>query len=154
MTGQIEILPAEGTDARRLSEIAFAAKGYWDYPAEWLNEWRPQLTFSEDDVANGTFFKLNADGNICGFYVLADVDGKMWLEHLWLDPDSIGKGFGRKLFEHSMQTARDLGASSVNIESDPNAEGFYAAMGAVRIGESRSTILGSERSLPLLEIKL
>ena len=38
---------ARATDARRLSEIARAAKAHWGYPAAWLAGWRAGGTSSE-----------------------------------------------------------------------------------------------------------
>jgi len=71
------------------------------------------------------------------------------IEDLWLYPRLIGRGIGRRLFEHALLTARELGFESLLIESDPNAEGFYLAMGAMRVGERRSP---SGRTLPLLRV--
>ncbi|MCC6825314.1 MAG: GNAT family N-acetyltransferase [Acidobacteria bacterium] len=154
MNDEARFEPAENGDLARLSEIAFAAKSYWQYPAEWLEKWRPQLTITDDDIASGAAIKLTESGEIRGFYTLREDREKLWLEHLWLDPSSIGNGLGRRLFEHAMATAKGMGYSRVFIESDPNAEGFYAAMGAVKVGESRSELDGTTRILPLMEFKL
>lgn len=154
MNEEIRLEPAELSDLERLSEIAFAAKAYWQYPAEWLERWRPQLTITESDLSSGTAVKLIVGGEIRGFYLLRKDDEKLWLEHLWVAPDGIGHGFGRQLFEHAMAAAKEMGHSSVHIESDPNAEGFYAAMGASKVGESRSELEGKVRILPLMEFKL
>lgn len=154
MNENVRLEPAELSDLARLSEIAFAAKAYWQYPAEWLEMWRPQLTISENDLASGTAVKLVAGGGIRGFYLLREDDERLWLEHLWVEPDGIGHGFGRQLFEHAMTAAKEIGHSSVHIESDPNAEGFYATMGASKIGESRSDLDGLVRMLPLMEFKI
>ena len=40
----------------------------------------------------------------------------------------------------------------MEIESDPNAEGFYKHMGAVRIGVVRSEIEGQPRVLPRMTV--
>ncbi|KXK02111.1 MAG: putative acetyltransferase [Acidobacteria bacterium OLB17] len=149
-----EITSAEPADASRLSDIAFAAKAYWPYPAEWLEIWRPQLTITTDDVANGIIRKLAADGEVRGFYMLREDGVKLWLEHLWVEPQAIGRGFGRKLFEHAVTTAQSLDHSEMLIESDPNAEGFYAAMGASRIGEDKTKMGREVRTLPVMEFKL
>jgi hypothetical protein len=45
--------------------------------------------------------------------------------------------------------AAELRFETLLIESDPNAEGFYLAMGATRIDERRSA---SGRTLPLLRV--
>jgi GNAT superfamily N-acetyltransferase len=71
------------------------------------------------------------------------------LSDLWLDPSFIGRSLGRRLFRHALDTAAGHGYQTLIIESDPNAEGFYTAMGAGRIGDRRSA---SGRILPLLRI--
>jgi len=154
MNDEARFEPAEQGDLARLSEIAFAAKAYWQYPTEWLERWRPQLTITDDDLASGAAFKLTESGEIRGFYTLRKDGEKLWLEHLWLDPSSIGNGLGRRLFEHAMVTAEGMGYSTVFIESDPNAEGFYAAMGAVKVGEVNYQMDDGVRTLPFMEVQL
>jgi len=64
-------------------------------------------------------------------------------------------GVGRALLEHALQTACALGYRFMDFESDPNAEGFYRKMGAVRIGERPTPISGqSERVLPKMRFEL
>ncbi|HMM80861.1 MAG TPA: GNAT family N-acetyltransferase [Pyrinomonadaceae bacterium] len=154
MEVHIHIRPADAADAVRLSEIAFAAKAYWKYPAEWLEKWRTQLTIAERDIEDDTVVKLTVGVEIAGFYMLREDAGKLWLEHLWVEPRFIGRGLGRKLFEHAVENAGETTFAAIYIESDPNAEGFYAAMGAERVGESRSELDGTVRELPLMEFKL
>lgn len=45
----------------------------------------------------------------------------------------IGKGVGRRLLEHMLETARGVGFRTVVLDADPNAEPFYEAMGFVRV---------------------
>jgi hypothetical protein len=52
---------------------------------------------------------------------------------------------------HMLEEARRFGYPTVRIQSDPNAEGFYAKMGARRIGFVESTV-SQGRVLPLMEI--
>lgn len=74
------------------------------------------------------------------------------LEDCWVAPQYISQGYGRILFNHLVRTLRSLGCSSLLIESDPHAEGFYRRMGAVRIGEKPSRIEG--RMMPMLEYQI
>jgi hypothetical protein len=53
-------------------------------------------------------------------------------------PVSMGLGVGRVLYRHVMEEAGRLGFTQVRIEPDPNAEGFYLAMGAERQGTGRA----------------
>lgn len=76
------------------------------------------------------------------------------LEHLWVDPARIRSGVGSALLSHVCAVALERGARVLRIESDPHAEGFYLRRGARRIGAVRADMDESQRSLPLLEIKL
>jgi predicted N-acetyltransferase YhbS len=64
----------------------------------------------------------------------------------------MGRRHGAALFRHAVGVARDAGAGTLRIASDPHAEGFYRRMGAVRIGEVPSRPEG--RTLPLLIVRL
>jgi predicted N-acetyltransferase YhbS len=69
---------------------------------------------------------------------------------VWVSPEHIGAGIGRALFDHAVRRAAALGAATLIIEADPNAEGFYRRMGARRVGENVYEIEGHRRELPLL----
>jgi GNAT superfamily N-acetyltransferase len=73
------------------------------------------------------------------------------LDHLWIVPQAMHRGIGRQLFEHAVEEATRLGYSCIKIEADPNAEGFYKRMGAVRVGTRLSEVWGQRRELPLME---
>jgi predicted N-acetyltransferase YhbS len=73
------------------------------------------------------------------------------LRDLWVDPPAIGTGIGARLWTHMLEQARRLGYRAVRITSEPNAEGFYARMGARRIGSVESRVVKG-RMLPLMEI--
>lgn len=74
------------------------------------------------------------------------------LVHMWIDPQHIGAGVGRLLFDHAVRTARSIGGSSLRIVSDPHAAGFYLRMGARCVGEVPSIPEG--RMLPLLALEI
>jgi GNAT superfamily N-acetyltransferase len=85
-----------------------------------------------------------------GFYALVG-EG---LEHLWVTPEHMGTGVGRALFEHAVRRAASMGAETLKIEADPNAEGFYLRMGARRVGEITYPLNGQKRTLPLLVVEV
>jgi hypothetical protein len=53
-----------------------------------------------------------------------------------------------------MDRAASRGAKHVEIEADPNAEGFYLRMGARRAGENVYEIEGQRRVLPRMVVEL
>jgi putative PIG3 family NAD(P)H quinone oxidoreductase len=151
----VTIRRADPSEAEALTVLAFAGKRYWGYPDSWLEAWRGLLTITPDYVtANVVVCAEDEAGRVVGFYALERDDAGVRLENLFLAPAVIGSGLGRQLFEHAAQTARDLGASELLIESDPNALEFYRHMGAQRIGETVSRLTGEERLVPLLRYAL
>jgi GNAT superfamily N-acetyltransferase len=68
---------------------------------------------------------------------------------MWVLPNAMGKGVGRSLFIHALDRAKALGFRKLEIESDPNAEGFYQRMGAQRVGVSIQDLEGQRRELPI-----
>lgn len=149
----IEIRPARPDEAAELSALALRSKGHWDYPAEWMARYRATLTLTPDQLAATRVLVAEADGRVAGFAVVEGDPPEGELGHLWVDPPAIGTGVGRALFTHAMDTARAAGLSSLMIHSDPHAEGFYLAMGAVRIGDVASTSIPGRR-IPLLRFSL
>lgn len=141
-------------EADELSSIARLSKAHWNYPEAWLDQWHEQLAITERSIADDAVFVHESDGHLDGFYVLVISGNEARLEHLWLRPESMGKGTGRSLFEHAAALAVERGAKVMTIESDPFAEGFYKAMGTVRIGEIPANMDGTERVLPLMQLQL
>jgi GNAT superfamily N-acetyltransferase len=146
----MQILRAKTDDASRLTEVAFAAKRHWGYPEQWLESWRDLLTIRPEFIVNHETHEAIVDACIVGFYALARKESRLELRHLWVVPDWMGRGVGRSLFNHALERARALGFQELEIESDPNAEGFYQRMGARRVGASIKDLDGQKRELPIL----
>lgn len=147
-----QIRRASRDETEALSQIAFTAKRYWGYPEHWMEFWRELFVIAPEFIANNDVFVAEMEGEIVGFYGLIIGEKKAELEHLWIKPEHIGKGVGKELFFHAMQRAAGQGLEQVEISSDPNAEGFYKKLGAVRTGESISEIEGQQRIIPRLQV--
>jgi GNAT superfamily N-acetyltransferase len=152
---RVTIRPADASEAFLLTALAHEGKRHWGYPDEWLDVWRDQLTITPAYITDNLVrCGCIDDGRVVGFYALEAEDIGFRLAHLWLAPSSIGCGMGRRIFDHAAQTASDLGARELRIETDPNAEGFYLHLGAERVGESVSLLTGTKRVIPHLRYKL
>ncbi|MFN0109799.1 MAG: GNAT family N-acetyltransferase [Blastocatellia bacterium] len=145
---------ASFADTRALTEIAFAAKRHWDYPESWIEAWREDLTITSDFIERQNVYAANVADKLIGFYALVVNESVTELDHLWVLPEWIGKGIGRRLLNHALDHAAAIGAQQIEIVSDPNAEGFYLKAGARKIGEVISTIEGQQRRLPRLAIDI
>jgi len=146
---------AEARDAVLLTAIALAAKRHWGYPDDWMEAWRPDLTVTPGYIQREKVQVMAIGGEVAGFAGLLREEGSLHLEHLWLRPPHIGRGCGRILFGEAVRMARAAGAPELRIKSDPNAEGFYLRMGAVRTGLDTYLLLGRfPREVPLLVFRL
>ena len=150
----MQIVRAKREDAAVLTEIAFAAKRHWKYPESWIENWHELLTIKPEFIASHETYAALVGGRTVGFYALAGTDDKLNLLHLWVLPNEMGRGIGRALFIHAVARTRALGFENLEIESDPNAEGFYKLMGAHRIGASIKEVEGQRRELPILVYEL
>ena len=150
----MHIVRAKPDDAAALSEIAFAAKRYWGYPDRWMESWRDALTVRPEFIASHETCAAILDGRTVGFCALGRKDDRLELVHMWVLPDAMGRGVGRALFLYSLERTRELGFRELEIESDPNAEGFYQHMGARRVGASIKELDGQRRELPILIYEL
>lgn len=151
----MKITKAIPSEAHRLTEIAFAAKRHWGYPEAWIAHWRPVLTITPEFVATHETYaaRMEAEGRIVGFSAFAHQGGVLRLEDLWVWPGEIGRGIGRALFHDAQQRARALGFETFEIESDPHAAGFYARMGAERIGTHTTLLEEQPRELPVFRCR-
>ena len=144
-------LPKEAT---LLSQIAFTAKAHWGYPERWLELWKPQLTFSPEYFEQNESWVAEVGGAPIAFYTLQEKEGSAWLENLWVSPEWIGWGVGKKLFSHAVERSRQRGYKFLWLEADPNAMGFYEKMGMQKIDERLYEMEGHQRILPIMELPL
>ena len=161
MTGDRQALDA-GSAIRRaypaeadvLSALALRSKAHWGYDADFLAACRDDLTLSPEEIATSPIYVLDGADGPSGYYrlVLQD-DGVAELDALFVEPAAMGQGVGRRLWRHAVATAGNLGCSEMIWQSDPQAEGFYLALGAQRSGESESTVTPG-RMLPLMRFRL
>ncbi len=140
-------------DAEELTKVAIVSKKHWGYPDRWFDLWKDELLITPESIRSREFYVCRNRKEVVFIYSVQHISGKKYeLEDCWVAPQYIGKGYGRVLFEHLESTLESLDCRKLVIESDPNAEGFYLRMGAIRVGEKASKIKG--RVLPILEYEI
>ncbi|MFJ8883931.1 GNAT family N-acetyltransferase [Streptomyces sp. NPDC102402] len=149
----MQLRPGRPEEAAVLTGLALRSKAHWGYDQAFMASCRDELTVRPGDTAGGRAVVAEEDGRVLGFTTLSGEPPAGALAMMFVEPDSIGRGVGRLLFEHTMAQARRLGFVRLTIDADPHAEPFYTAMGAVRIGATPSGSIPG-RELPLLELVL
>ena len=128
---------ARPCEAAALSRLAVRSKAYWGYDAAFLAACRDELRITPACVARSPVYVCEAGRGIAGFFRL-DIAGRdADVGHFFVAPAHIGRRVGAR----------------IAIESDPSAAGFYARMGARRVGSVASESIANRR-LPLLEYSL
>jgi GNAT superfamily N-acetyltransferase len=126
-------------DGARLKELTAASKAHWGYDAARVRGWVETLDFSEARLGADELYVADVAGRVVGWCeVIPPLDGVCVLDHLWIEPEWIGRELGSALFQFGVQRARDLGAGMLEWESEPNAVGFYERMGGRRLRETTS----------------
>jgi GNAT superfamily N-acetyltransferase len=135
-----------------LTEIAMRSKAHWGYSAEFMTNVRADLEVRPEKFMPGFHvYVLEIESEMIGFYSLRpESAGSVILEDLFIEPQHIGKGHGKRLWDHSLAVAQSLRYRKLTLVSDPHAEPFYAHQGAVHVGEVESNALAG-RMLPLME---
>jgi GNAT superfamily N-acetyltransferase len=144
---------ARPDEARLLSELALAAKGFWGYDEEFLDACRDELTFDPADVAPRRIVVAEVEGAVVAFYSIDGEPPVGELANMWITPGRIGAGLGRVLWQDAMAAAAAAGFERLDIGAEPNAEGFYRRMGAERVGSMPSGSIPG-RVLPLMQVTI
>ncbi|MBL8155290.1 MAG: GNAT family N-acetyltransferase [Anaerolineae bacterium] len=142
---------ARPDEAEALTGLFWRSKAHWGYDEAFMARVRETLRITPEIIEQQHVYVLETDGRIAGFYALHVLPDRLHLEDLFIEPDQIGMGYGRRLFDHAVEVGRRLGYDSFTLESDPNAEEFYLKLGAIRVGEHESAIPG--RFIPHLLVR-
>ncbi len=137
-----------------LSDLAILSKSYWGYDKEFISQCVPLLSIDQDNFQKSTIYVYEEQSTILGFYQLKEIDNVIVdLDKLFIHPEAIKRGIGKKLFDHAKEKVQELGFTSLIIESDPNAKGFYEKQGGFFTNFSISPI-DESRKLPNYRVHL
>ena len=120
------------------------------------------MTIDHEYIRKNTVFIYEENDMILGYYSIVELKNKIeisevsihkgfWLEHMFIKPQSIGQGVGRKLFEHLKQWCISSKIEEIGILADPHSKGFYEKIGCQYKKEFPSTI--PSRTTPWLVYK-
>lgn len=144
---------ARPDEARQITTLAVRSKAHWGYSADQMKVFAAELTLTRDLVEARDTHVLESDGGVIGYYtLLPHSDASIELEHLFVEPSQLRRGFGSRLFRHATERAASRGYTRLVIQSDPFAEGFYRVHGAELVLHRPTSIPG--RTLPLMDLRL
>lgn len=145
--------PARPEEAAEITALALRSKAHWGYGDAFLEACREELTWTADRVLHDDVLVVAAGDALVGFAARSGTAPSGVLDAVFVDPDHLARGIGRRLLDAALERARAAGFRALEVEADPNAEGFYLARGAIRVGEVPSGSIPG-RVLPLLHFDL
>jgi len=142
----VEELPA-------LSELCMRSKAVWGYDADFMAACLKELTFDPRDLSSSRIAVAARGESVLGVAQVRIVGRDADLQKLFVEPAALRGGVGKALFDWAIDTAREMGASRMIIEADPDAAPFYRSLGARDIGLAPSGSIAG-RMLPKLALDL
>jgi N-acetylglutamate synthase-like GNAT family acetyltransferase len=127
---------AHENESDYLSDLAIRSKSHWPYPEDYLEKSKELLEISPHYIDAHEVIVAEEDDKIIGFYAME----REFVEHFWIDPGYIGKGYGTEMFGNLMTQAREMNLGYLYLYSEPFAIGFYEKMGWGRYGKKPSRI--------------
>ncbi len=149
----MSIRRATEADLPALSALCLRSKAVWGYDEAFMAACRDELTLRPEELTETSIALAERGGGIAATAQVVVLGEAADLLKLFVDPDALGTGLGRDMFDWAAAEARRLGALRMSIESDPGAVPFYRRMGAEVVGTAPSGSIAGRR-IPLLSIDL
>ena len=94
------------------------------------------IEFPAEQITAGLVRVAEQDGVIIGFAVLLErAADACELDGLFVEPERMRAGVGRRLVEDAKRIARERGATRIEVVANPQAVAFYEAVGFLAVGE-------------------
>jgi ribosomal protein S18 acetylase RimI-like enzyme len=143
MKNTLSFVHASPADHKTLTETATTSKRFWGYTGEQMELWKQDLEVSEEYILQNRVVKVFDKSAFLGFFAIKYPAGKHpEIDHLWLLPQHIRKGYGKQVFQYILNSLEAEGHKQATLYAEPNAKGFYDKMGGRVIGSFRSKISG------------
>ena len=142
---------AGAADVDDVRALITRSMGYWPRDPAYLAEAVALMSLDAADLERDEAWMLEDEAGAIGFYRLSLAGESAEIEEFHLEPDRIGQGCGRAMFDHTVSRARERGVTRLEWSCDEYPLGFYLAMGGQVTGSTRSGIAGDE---PLTEMAL
>ena len=131
----MEVVKARNENVDSINQIIRESKSYWKYSEAYLNAAMPLILVNEAYLKDNRSFEIYEKNQIVGFFSITDNREEKYLDNLWIDPNFIGKGFGRIAIHYVEKIMREEGWESIYVLPDPPAERFYFKMGFLDTGK-------------------
>lgn len=143
------IRPALIQETHAISALMRSSKAYWGYNDNQIKEWHDELTMTVDCIEQNEVCVAMLDSELSGMCSFRQCnDDVVKLDSLFISANKMRLGVGSALLNFCIDSAIKSGATTLELDADPHAEGFYLHCGFKTISKKPSSIKG--RFLPVM----
>ena len=145
----LNIRRAKIHESKTLTNLAIRSESFWGFDSDYMEKFKDIYKVTEEFINNNPTFIIEKDENIIGFYSVLINENETSLEYFFIEPEFIGRGYGKILWNDMVENCKNLGIKEIEIVTSPEAKAFYIKMGAVQTGEIES-LVKKGRKIPQL----
>lgn len=145
----LNIRSAKIDESETLTNIAARSESYWGYDSDYMDKFNLIYKVTKEFISKNPTFIIEEEDTIIGFYGVLIENDMTSLEYFFIEPEYIGQGYGKLLWNHLVEICKSIGIKEFMIVTSPQAQEFYVKMGAITCGEVES-LLKKERIIPQL----
>lgn len=119
----------------RYNGLIARSKAHWRWPSGYLEPALRRLRITANYLADNVAREILCGDKLAGFFAVKLNDGRVLLDHLWIEPDYIGRGAGGFAVSQVIAIAKEAECAQIEAWPDPPAEGFYRRLGFEGTGE-------------------
>ncbi|WP_432407685.1 GNAT family N-acetyltransferase [Wukongibacter sp. M2B1] len=144
-----QVRRAKICEAKILTDLVVRSEAYWGYDSAFMENFRSLYRVTEEFINNNETFVMEEKEGIIGFYAILIDEKETSLEYFYIDSKSIGRGYGKLLWEDMIKNCKEQGIDAITFVTSPQAKEFYIKMGAIQVGEVDSIVI-TDRKIPRL----
>lgn len=113
------------------------------YSNDLMELWKSDLEVSHQYILDNKVVKVFDHKIFIGFFAIKLAENNIAeIDHLWLIPDKMKRGYGRLIFQYIFEYLKENGHRRATLIAEPNAKGFYEKMNGKVIGQFQSKVSG------------
>jgi len=126
---------ATPADLEGIEAVLRKAAAFWEEDRPFLEAHPDAIVVPVDLVPRGQVRVAVVSGSVVGFSSYVVSSASTWeVEDLFVHPERMGAGVGRRLVEEMVEAATGAGCLRLEVTANPGAAGFYEKVGFVRDG--------------------
>ncbi|AOT71501.1 GNAT family N-acetyltransferase [Geosporobacter ferrireducens] len=145
----LTVRQAKAGEHEILTKLAMRSEAHWGYDSDFMETFESIYGVTEAFINIHPTFVMEEKGNIVGFYSILINNQGTSLEYFYIEPAFIGKGYGKLLWNHMVESCKNYGIKEIVFVTSPQAKEFYTRMGAEQTGEVES-LVKKGRKIPRL----